>query len=331
MKNTPVGLLINSIAGQMDALMDQLRLSPDETLSALVDDSPARLALTRVVEQIYQLQASTFTEIVVNGGMPTSADAAFPLPLASAATAVDGADMGESDAETRASSGSSQAEKDRRLQQMSAMLMAARQHERDQLSHRLHDLVGRNLTGLNLDLSVIQIQLAPLHPDEKTLALLADAIQLVEKLGEITRDLIAEMRPPLLDEYGLVAAIEWYRTAFVQRTGIDFIIEQGGTLPRLNPSVENGLFRVVQESLNNAAKHAGADRVIVTLGADADNVNIAIVDDGCGFDPDRRYTSTDRQRWGLIFMRECIRAFGGQLHIESTPGEGTRIGVKVPR
>ena len=140
------------------------------------------------------------------------------------------------------------------------------------------------------------------------------------------RNVMSDLRPPLLDDYGLYAAIEWHARQMAARTGLH--VEVGGKMlePRPPAEVEVALFRIAQEALINVAKHADASQASISLSHDAGRVRLVIEDVGCGIAPAANDAET--LGWGMAVMRERAAAVGGSMHVES-PGRGTRIVVEV--
>jgi len=217
-----------------------------------------------------------------------------------------------------------------RLRALAAQLAELTETERQQLAQELHDQVGQNLTALGINLNIVQTQL----PEESTDLLrsrLNDSLSLVEQTAEQIRDVMANLRPPVLDDYGLVSALRWYGEQFATRTAIAVTVEGEEPVPRLDAQVENALFRIAQEALANAAKHAKARQIAVTIEVHNRTLRMVVADDGVGFDPERLPTPGVNQGWGLIIMRERAEAVGGVFSIESRPGSGTRLIVEVTR
>jgi two-component system sensor histidine kinase UhpB len=154
---------------------------------------------------------------------------------------------------------------------------------------------------------------------------------LVEQTVVLIRDLLAELRPPELDDYGLLEALRWHGGKFSQRTNIAVEITGEEAPRRLDLSVEISLFRIAQEALTNVAKHAQAGRVMVIQEVDDGIVRLTIADNGVGFDVSDQENAKRSQGWGLITMTERASAAGGHCSIESQPGKGTRVIVEVPR
>jgi signal transduction histidine kinase len=134
-----------------------------------------------------------------------------------------------------------------------------------------------------------------------------------------------------MDDYGLVATLEWYGRQLSTRTNMDIAVQGVELDPRLTARVENALFRITQEALTNVVKHAQATQATVNVVAEGDKVRLIIADDGVGFDPRPLRTAGERQGWGLLSMSERAEAVGGHCRIESHPQKGTQVIVEVPR
>jgi PAS domain S-box-containing protein len=210
------------------------------------------------------------------------------------------------------------------LRALSRRLVEAEEAERRRIARELHDSVGQNLSALNINLDILSTQLAsPPPPIERRLA---DSQALVDATLQSIESVMADLRPPLLDEYGLEAALRWYGEEFARRIGVPLAVESVPALPGLRPEAAVALFRIAQEALNNSAKHAAARSIKVTLGMHNGEVMLTIADDGRGFDPG----SVRRGRWGMSTMRERAEAAGGRLAVESAPGAGTTVRAAVP-
>jgi signal transduction histidine kinase len=216
-----------------------------------------------------------------------------------------------------------------RLRALTARLAEVTEVERQRLARELHDQVGQNLTALGINLNIVQSQMG--EEAAPVLSRLDDSLALVEQTAERIRDVMANLRPPVLDDYGLVAALRWYGQRFARRTGIAIGVEGDEPVPRLAARVENGLFRIAQEALTNVVKHAQATHVTVTVGVDDETLRLVVADDGIGFDP-AHLAETDVVRgWGLLTMAERAEAVGGRCGVESVPGQGTQVIVEVGR
>jgi signal transduction histidine kinase len=221
-------------------------------------------------------------------------------------------------------------EESEQLRGLRTRLAEAEEAERRRLALELHDRVGQSLSVLNLNLNRAQSMLTP-DPDNKLYSCLTASITLVSETVDMIRDLMAKLRPPLLDEFGLLAALRWYGVRFAQRTGIVVKIEGEEPAPRLPILVELPLFRIAQEALTNVAKHAQVGQVTITEEVKEDRVLLVIVDNGVGFHLPDLDGSGNSPHWGLMTMKERAAAVGGHCRFESSPGAGTRVVVEVPR
>lgn len=213
------------------------------------------------------------------------------------------------------------------LKLMSRRLIEVQEDERRHLAVELHDRTGQNLTAINLHLRVIRDQLSP---EAVTLrARVDDAAALVGETVEAVRDVMADLRPPVLEDYGLFTALHWYAEMFSRRTGIAAEVTGAEPAPRLSRVIEAALFRVAQEACTNVAKHAQASHVSVALAQAAGMVRMTIADNGVGFEQDN--AAQPGSGWGMVSMGERVEAVGGVLRVDSEPGLGTQIVVEVPQ
>jgi two-component system, NarL family, sensor histidine kinase UhpB len=212
------------------------------------------------------------------------------------------------------------------LHGLTRRLVQAEEAERRRLARELHDRVGQSLSALNINLDIISRESHALTPALRQR--LEDSLGLVDSTLQSIENVMAELRPPLLDEYGLGAALGWHAEEFSRRTGVQVAVADRDPAGSKNarPEAAVALFRIAQEALNNVLKHAKATRVRLEVSATDEELILDVQDDGLGFDP----ASARRGRWGMTTMRERAEAAGGQLHIASTPGEGTRIHARVP-
>jgi two-component system sensor histidine kinase UhpB len=212
------------------------------------------------------------------------------------------------------------------LQVLARRLVEAEELQRHRIAAELHDRVGQTLSALNINLD-IALGLLPKDNIEVRVRI-ADSLALVDGVLQTIEDLMADLRPPLLDEYGLSAALGLYLKHFSQRTGLRAAVEDpldaGRTLPAVTAMA---LFRIAQEALANAAKHAEANKVRVFLEKHDNEFVMEIADDGRGFDRSQRLHS---QRWGMTTMQERAAAIGGELEVHSAVGGGTSVRVRVP-
>jgi len=216
------------------------------------------------------------------------------------------------------------------LRALSARLAEAEESEVRRLAREVQDQVGQELTALGMSRIIVRTK-APVEAATLVGPHLDDSLALVEQTAERIRSVMTDLRPPLLDDYGLVAALHWYGAQFATRTGIDVHVEGEEPSPRPTAPVENALFRIAQEALTNVAKYAKAAQATVAVETEHGIVRLVVADDGDGFDPSSLTRPDGRQGWGLLSMAERAEALGGICRVESHPGQGTRIIAEVER
>ena len=207
--------------------------------------------------------------------------------------------------------------------------MEVQETERRDLANQLHDLVGQKLTALNISLNIVKMESAASMGDAVNTRL-DDSLKLVEETIESIRNVMMELRPTVLDDYGLPAVLRWYVEQFIRRTGTATTLIEQGSPRRLPVAAEETLFRIAQEALANAAKYAQAGSVTVTLHTTPEISRLTIADDGCGFDPSACDPPASSHGWGLMIMRERAAAIGAAFAVDSAPGQGTRVIVTLP-
>ncbi len=215
------------------------------------------------------------------------------------------------------------AEREQLRSQLLEKVIAAQEEERRRIARELHDETGQALTSLMVRLQMMTQLCA--NPELK--AQVEALRQLTAQTLDNVHNLSVELRPSALDDLGLTAALERYVQEYQRHTAIevDFVIM--GLDERLPPPVETALYRMVQESLTNIARHAQAETASVLLEQRPDRVRAIIEDDGVGFDP---LASMNGERLGLYGMRERAKLLNGQLTIESSPGRGATIYIELP-
>ncbi len=216
------------------------------------------------------------------------------------------------------------------LRALNMRLVEAEEAERRRLARELHDQVGQSLTAMGINLDIIST-LLPENMPEEIISRLDDMRTLVTRTTKRVRQVMVDLRPEALDDYGILAALHWSAERFTKRTGIAVAVEGEEADSRLPRQVENVLYRVTQEALTNVAKHAQATQVTVRLKVDSETVRLVVIDNGIGFTPTRRAALDREQQWGLAIMAERVEGLGGCFRLESSPGQGTRIIVEVPR
>ncbi len=216
----------------------------------------------------------------------------------------------------------------RRLQILSQRLVQVQEEERRSLARELHDQVGQSLIALNLNLTIIQGELARGYSEQLGVRL-ANSIQLVTQVIKLVRDVMSNLRPTQLDDYGLKSALETYISEFQARYGFPVHFEKpDSSIPRLENSLEITLLRISQEALTNVARHAQASQAVLSLRLDEKQVYLTIEDDGIGI-PSLEAAKRPRSH-GLKIMQERAEALEGTLNVNSAPGKGTKIEVAIP-
>ena len=211
------------------------------------------------------------------------------------------------------------------LRLLSASLQQVREEEKARIARELHDELGQALTSMKMDLEEIA---GAFEPQQSEPLKRVDAMRsLLNGTVASVRRIATDLRPLMLDDLGLIATVEWLTGDFAVRTGLQVDVDLPGPELDVAKDVATALFRVLQESLTNVARHAHAIRVDVKLSTSGDEIRLQIRDDGKGIEP----VSLQRSRsFGLLGMRERAAMVGGALTIDSGPGAGTTIVMTVP-
>jgi two-component system sensor histidine kinase UhpB len=213
------------------------------------------------------------------------------------------------------------------LRELSSRLMQVQEEERSRLARDLHDEIGQLLTALKIDLQEVQ------HGEvgHSHAGALTDSLELVDHLLTQVRTLALDLRPSVLDDLGLVAALRWYANRQAKRNGWILSLSVEGMTRRVPVPIEVACFRIAQEALTNVAKYARAKTIDLTLHRQDEDVTLVIQDDGVGFDVmSARQRAQEGQSIGLLGMEERVRLAGGILEISSTAGRGTTILLRFP-
>jgi signal transduction histidine kinase len=210
-----------------------------------------------------------------------------------------------------------------RLKELSQELLTTHEDERRLLAIELHDEIGQQLTGLKL-----LLEINSQHDQTEMESRLARARELVAELLSHVREISLDLRPTILDDLGICAALDWLFKRFTHQTGIEILNNINPMNPvRFNRTLEITLFRMVQEALTNIARYAQVRSANVTLTIDEHDVQVVISDQGVGFDPRSLET---KKSTGLSGMRERVLLAGGNFDLYSIPNEGTRIQADFP-
>lgn len=217
-----------------------------------------------------------------------------------------------------------------RLKAVSRRLVEVQEAERRSLAGELHDRIGQNLTALGLNIGALRN--AVTHQEAPAIDhRFEDSERLVQETIESMRDLMSELRPQGLDDYGLVAPLRVLAAEYSGRTNTIAAVVDKSNGQRLPRQVEVALFRIAQEALNNAAKYSRSTRADITLTDDGETAELSIKDDGIGFHVGQQERHEAHGGYGLQIMRERAEAIGADLHFESGPGMGTSVIVRYRR
>jgi signal transduction histidine kinase len=212
---------------------------------------------------------------------------------------------------------------ERQMRALSQELVATQEEERKKLSRELHDHIGQVLTALRMELGRIE------RFDAASGAPLSQAVvesrSLVDNMVRSVRDLALGLRPSMLDDFGLQAALEWHVRDFTRRYGLRVELTMDGDFAGLSDPHRTCVYRTVQEALTNCAKYAGATRVDVVVRDARDGVTVSVTDDGIGIDPARRQSGL-----GLRGIEERVRDLNGTVTVGAAAGSGTRLVVRLP-
>jgi signal transduction histidine kinase len=218
----------------------------------------------------------------------------------------------------------------RQLRALAAHLQSVREEERKLIAREIHDALGQSLTGFKMDLAWIRHRLQPEGGEVIRQPLLDKIAELgasIDAAADSVRKLCTELRPRILDDLGLLAAVEWQAREFQKRTGITCTLNL--EVDALNMDTERctALFRIFQEILTNTARHAQASRVEALLCRTNDSVFLEVRDNGRGIEPG---DLEGDKALGILGMRERVLMFGGEVTIEGSKGEGTTVTVAIP-
>jgi PAS domain S-box-containing protein len=210
------------------------------------------------------------------------------------------------------------------LRRLSGRIMESQEKERTAIARELHDELGQLLTALRMDSVWIRNRLQ--DTDSKAADRALTMCTLIDKTIEDVRSMAIRLRPGVLDTLGLVDALEWFTADFEKRTGITCFFKHH-RVPSIKDTLATAAYRITQEALTNAARHADAGRVDVSLNAENNVLTLLVTDDGCGFNLSEL---TESEGLGVAGMRERAGLVGGTLEVQSQQRKGTRVFFKVP-
>ena len=211
------------------------------------------------------------------------------------------------------------------LRRLSAYQNDVREQERIRMAREIHDQLGQSLTILKMDLAWLKKRLPDIDPalEEKSDAMTGT----IETAMDVLHAVTTELRPVILDDFGLAAAIEWQAEAFTRRSSIACRLENDGFEPDLPKAHATALFRIFQETLTNILRHAGADAVTVRLAERDGELFFQVADNGRGITGEE-IDAPDA--FGLLGIRERLYPFGGRVRFSGEPGQGTRVTIHLP-
>jgi len=215
-----------------------------------------------------------------------------------------------------------------RLQGLSRRLVALEETERRKINRELHDRIGQNLAALSIHFNIIRSQLTP-ESLRAARAQFQKTQALLEETAGHARNVMADLHPPALDDCGLLAALRTFVESASAHPTVPVTVRGADLAPRLTPTAEMALFRIVQGAIANAVQHARAKHIEVALAATPQRVTLTITDDGVGFDPVR--VDPARPSWGLTIMRERAEGVGARFKVESARGKGTCVRIELDR
>jgi signal transduction histidine kinase len=200
-----------------------------------------------------------------------------------------------------------------------------REEERTSIAREIHDELGQQLTGLKMDISWLNKKV----PKENKVVheKISGMLSLVDATVKMVRRIATELRPGILDDLGLIDALQWQSHEFEKRTGITCSFSTTFKDPVFEKHLSTGIFRVFQETLTNVARHAKASEIMTVLEKNDDSIVLQVHDNGQGFNETE---IKGKKTLGLVGMKERAKMFGGNLTIQSAAGKGTKIILRVP-
>ena len=216
-------------------------------------------------------------------------------------------------------------EMNEQLRNLTAHLQNIREEERIHIAREMHDELGQLLTAFKMDISWLQKKLAP-HNGDAIFEKLGDMNKLIDDSVLFVRKIASELRPSVLDDFGLVPALEWHSEEFQKRFHIEVDFKTETRELKTSSLIATGLFRMYQESLTNVARHSKATKVFTRLEVNDNIITLSVRDNGMGFD---MHATDQKKTLGLLGMKERAVMIAGNLRIESAPGTGTMVVITV--
>jgi signal transduction histidine kinase len=214
------------------------------------------------------------------------------------------------------------------LRHLSRQLLSVQEEERRKISRELHDVIAQTLASINVRLASLKAEatISTAQLQKK----ITSTQRLVEKSVDIVHRFARELRPTLLDDLGLIPALQSFMKSFMEDTGIRVSLKVFAGIEQFDGTMRTMLYRVAQEALTNVARHANASRAEVSIQRLDDTIRMEISDDGQGFAVDGKSSVDKNDRLGLLGMRERVEMIGGTFGVESAPGQPTTVCVQIP-
>ncbi|WP_346837445.1 two-component regulator propeller domain-containing protein [Microbulbifer sp. SAOS-129_SWC] len=213
------------------------------------------------------------------------------------------------------------------LRHLTARLHSAREDQRQQIARELHDELGQTLTAAKINLQ----RVARAANDTGEQGRLRESVTMLDSMIRQVRNISLSLRPPLLDDAGLVEALKVFLRSLGDRAAVDIDFHADSDFDDVTRDIRTVAFRLVQEAVNNVLRHAGASQITVTLRRLDNALQLLIEDDGCGFEPADVWQRVKRgEHLGLLGMQERVHGFGGTLALDASPGSGSRITAVIP-
>lgn len=216
----------------------------------------------------------------------------------------------------------------KQLRDLSHRILHAQEEERKCVSRELHDVIAQTLVSINVNLEVLAQGTDKIPKSLRRQIILTQ--HLVEKAVKIVHNFARELRPTMLDDLGLIPALQMYLKDFMADTGIRVTLDTTAKIEKSTSVIRTVLYRIAQEALTNVARHSKASTVVVRIAPREDVIRMTIKDNGNGFQVTGKGKSRKKNRLGLIGMRERIEMIGGTFMVDSAPGSGTTVSVEAP-
>jgi len=216
----------------------------------------------------------------------------------------------------------------KQLRDLSHRILHAQEEERMRISRELHDVIAQTLVSINVHLEVLAKGNTAVP--ESLRKQISQTQILVEKAVKIVHDFARELRPTMLDDLGLIPALQTFMQRFMEDTGIRVTLKAFAKIDQSTSAIRTTLYRIAQEALTNVARHSKASLAEVSIESRADVVRMRIKDNGRGFKVSGKARSNKKNRLGLIGMRERVEMIGGTFQVDSAPGGPTTVQAEIP-